>query len=183
MALEKGQDLMENINIKLNKKGFQLRFWDLKDAESLANYGNNKKIWLNMRDEYPFPYSIDDAKKAINKSKAKDQIQLAISNDHEAIGSISVTFNDDIRRKSGVLSYWIGQPFWGKGITSLSVDALSEWVFHNKDIIRLYAKVFANNPSSQKVLEKAGYNLEGHFKKAIIKDGEIIDQLLFAKVL
>ncbi len=174
---------MDDINIDLNKDTFHLRAWKSEDAESLAKYANNRNIWLNMRDEFPFPYTVGDAIKSINKSKSNNQIQLAISDNHEAIGSIGISFNNDIRRKSGVLSYWIGEPHWGKGITSLAVAALSDWGFINRDIIRLYAKIFANNPGSQRVLEKAGYVLEGQFRKAIIKEGKIIDQLLFAKVV
>ncbi|NIP58651.1 MAG: N-acetyltransferase, partial [Gemmatimonadetes bacterium] len=33
-----------------------------------------------------------------------------------------------------------------------------------------------------RVLEKAGYELEGRMRKSAIKDGEILDQLLYAYV-
>ncbi len=169
--------------IKLDIRGVHLRSWNPADAESMAKYANDKRIWLNMRDEFPFPFVVEDAERMIDKFSSKDQFQFAISNDNEAIGSIGVVVNNDIRRKSAVLSYWLGQPFWGKGIASYAVEALSNWVFLKKDIVRLYAKIFANNPASKRVLEKAGYSLEGHFRKAIIKEGKFIDQLLFAKVI
>ena len=54
-------------------------------------------------------------------------------------------------------------------------------VFSNFDIVRIFAGVFEKNKGSKRVLEKAGYELEAIHKKAIIKDGEIMDQYIYVK--
>jgi hypothetical protein len=39
-----------------------IRDWRLDDAASLAKHANNRKVWLGLRDLFPHPYSVDDAK-------------------------------------------------------------------------------------------------------------------------
>jgi RimJ/RimL family protein N-acetyltransferase len=42
---------------------------------------------------------------------------------------------------------------------------------------------YSGNPASARVLEKAGYSLEGIMRKSAIKDGKIVDQFLYAYVV
>jgi RimJ/RimL family protein N-acetyltransferase len=48
--------------------------------------------------------------------------------------------------------------------------------------VRLEADVFAWNPASARVLEKAGYQLEGRLRKAVCKDGQVIDRLVYGRL-
>ena len=48
--------------------------------------------------------------------------------------------------------------------------------------MRIHAAVYARNPASARVLEKAGFVFEGRERARYFKDGEIIDSLLYAKV-
>jgi RimJ/RimL family protein N-acetyltransferase len=45
----------------------------------------------------------------------------------------------------------------------------------------MFASAYANNPASARVLEKAGFVFEGRLRKNVIKDGQILDSLLYAK--
>lgn len=176
--------MAESIIINLDINGFLLRNWLPNDARSLAKYANNKKIWLNLRDEFPYPFIEEDAVKFINKfTSSNNLLYLAIANEFEAVGNIGVNFYNDVRRKSAVLSYWIGEPFWNRGIATEAIKKYCEYIFYNLDIIRIYAKFFERNIGSQRALEKAGFMQEGHFRKAIIKQGKILDQYLYAKVI
>jgi RimJ/RimL family protein N-acetyltransferase len=74
----------------------------------------------------------------------------------------------------------VGERFWGRGITTAAVVALSEYSFAHFDLCRLYAVVFASNAASARVLEKAGYELEARLRKSITKDGQTMDALLYA---
>ena len=47
---------------------------------------------------------------------------------------------------------------------------------------RLEAAVFGWNLASARVLEKAGYSLEGRLRRSVIKDGRIADSLLYARL-
>jgi RimJ/RimL family protein N-acetyltransferase len=64
-----------------------------------------------------------------------------------------------------------------------AVKAVTAFAFNSFDICRIQAGVFATNPASARVLEKAGYEFEGCLKKSITKFGQTIDQLIFAKVI
>ena len=87
-----------------------------------------------------------------------------------------------VNRRSAEIGYWLGEPFWGQGIATKAVGALTDYAYAHLDLIRLYATVFEWNPASARVLEKAGYAHEGRLRKSVTKDGKIIDQLLYAIV-
>ena len=74
----------------------------------------------------------------------------------------------------------LGRAFWGRGIASAAVRAVTELSFEQFDLNRLHAGVFAWNPASARVLEKAGYVLEGRLRSAVTKDGRTTDQLKYA---
>jgi [ribosomal protein S5]-alanine N-acetyltransferase len=63
-----------------------------------------------------------------------------------------------------------GEEFWGRGIMTEAVAALTDFCFDNFPLRRTSAEVFANNPASASVLEKAGFLFEGRLKKNVIKD-------------
>jgi RimJ/RimL family protein N-acetyltransferase len=46
--------------------------------------------------------------------------------------------------------------------------------------VRIYANVFEWNPASARVLEKAGYSYEGRLRKSVLKDDQLIDQLVYS---
>ena len=98
------------------------------------------------------------------------------------VGSIGLTLQEDVHRRSAEIGYWLGEPFWGRGIMSEAVPAFTAYAFATFDVCRLYATVFEWNPASARILEKAGYVLEGRLRKSVTKDGRIIDQFLFACV-
>ena len=165
----------------------KLRAWRPGDEAALVKYANNRNIWINLRDRFPHPYAMDDAIAWVQS--VKDQrpvtnfaIATATDNDDEAIGSIGLTLQEDVHRRSGEIGYWLAEPFWGRGITTRAVRALTEYAFANFDLVRLYANVFEWNPASGRVLEKAGFTLEGRLRKNITKDGNTIDQFVYALV-
>lgn len=161
-----------------------IRSFRLNDAESLAGYANNRNIWLNLRDGFPYPYTVKDAitfiKSVIN---APDETIFAICSDENCIGSIGFHLQQDVSSKSAEIGYWLGEPFWRKGIGSDVLEAITGYAFENFSIVRLFAYVFEWNKVSAHILEKNGYILEGILKKSIFKDNKLIDSMLYAKVI
>lgn len=161
-----------------------LRHWNKDDAESLARYANNRKIWRNLRDAFPHPYSLEDAHNFISMVQAQDPITyFCIEVDGEAAGSIGFTLHSDVERVSAEIGYWLGEPFWNQGIMSEVLKCVTEYAIREHNLTRVYAVPFEWNPASDRVLEKAGYQLEGRMRRSAIKDGEIVDQLLYACVV
>ena len=150
---------------------------------ALVKYADNRNIWLNLKDRFPNPYREADAQKWIERASAQQsELTYAIASNEEAIGGIGLQLQHDVHRRSAEIGYWLGEPFWGQGIATKALAALTEYAFVNLGLIRLYASVFEWNPASARVLEKAGYTYEGRLRKSVTKDGKTIDQLLYAIV-
>jgi RimJ/RimL family protein N-acetyltransferase len=153
------------------------------DAESVAKYANNRRISINLRDRFPYPYTRADAEGFLAAASAqRPETDFAIASRSEVIGGIGFHPQADVHRLTAEVGYWLGEPFWGRGIATQAVRALSEWIFATTPLVRLYAHVFAWNPASARVLEKAGFTLEGRMRSSVIKDGRVIDQLMYGIV-
>lgn len=161
---------------------FSLEKWRYDFVPSLAKYANNLKIGDNLRDGFPFPYTEDDARKFIDtclEKGDKNQLFYAILVDKEAIGCISIQVQDNVYKKSAELGYFIGEPFWGRGITSKAVQQICNEAFECFDIVRIFAEVYEYNIASCKVLENAGFNLEGIKEKSIYKNEKIYNSYIY----
>ena len=154
------------------------------DQASIVRYANNRRVWLNLRDAFPHPYTRADADAWLRRVVGQDPpTQCGVEVEGEVVGSIGLTLQEDVHRRSAEIGYWLGEPFWGRGLMTEAVPAFTAYAMATFDVCRLYATVFEWNPGSARVLEKAGYVLEGRLRKSVIKDGRTIDQFLFAYVL
>ncbi|WP_414733240.1 GNAT family N-acetyltransferase [Acetobacterium carbinolicum] len=162
-----------------------LRKWAEEDANQLAAALNNKKILDNLRDGLPFPYTVEDAKeyiKAMQDSEVDNTFAYAITDEDRVIGSIGVFRKDNIHFRTAELGYYIAEPDWGQGHGTRAVKQICELVFETTDIIRIFAEPFARNLGSCRILEKAGFQLEGLLRKNAIKNGQTEDMKLYALV-
>lgn len=151
------------------------------DAQALVRHANNRNIWRNLRDRFPYPYSHRDAFRWLRQvSLQTPPHDFAIATEDELIGAIGLQPQEDVHRQSAEIGYWLAEPYWGQGIATRAVRAMTEYTFAKTPVVRLYAMVFAWNPASARVLEKAGYVLEGRLRKSVLKDNELIDQLVYA---
>ncbi|QJW89121.1 GNAT family N-acetyltransferase [Spirosoma taeanense] len=158
-----------------------IRSWQRDDEQTLPKHANNREVWLNLRDRFPHPYTQADAQQWIESVVgAYPETGFAITVEGEAVGAIGLVLHDDIERCSAEVGYWLGQTYWGRGIITAALKAFTRYVFSEFELTRLYAVPFLRNPASIKVLEKAGYQCEGIMRRSAIKDGQIIDQALYA---
>jgi [ribosomal protein S5]-alanine N-acetyltransferase len=167
--------------MKLVSDTIILREFRDSDKDKLATLCNNKKIWNNVRDLLPYPYSEENAKEFIKACKEENpQVNFAIQYKDEFVGCIGLVKQSDVYKKSAEIGYWIGEPYWGLGIATKAVGLIVDYGFHTLGFIRIYSGVFDFNKASQKVLEKNGFALEGIFKKSVYKNGSIIDEYRYA---
>jgi ribosomal-protein-alanine N-acetyltransferase len=153
------------------------------DAESLAHHANDHEIWINLRDRFPHPYTLADARAWIAHAVSNEEPpSFAIDVDGEVVGGIGLRLNDDVERISAEIGYWVGRAYWGRGIATDAVRAVTEHAFTTRDLTRVYALPFADNAASIRVLEKAGYVREGLLRRSAIKHGIVRDQLMYATV-
>jgi RimJ/RimL family protein N-acetyltransferase len=151
------------------------------DVESLVTYADNRNIWINLRDRFPHPYSKRDGHAFIRHVREQHpETAFAIAVNGEAAGGIGFQLQSDVERVSAEIGYWLGEPFWGRGIATEALVALTQHAIATHGLTRVYALPFAWNVASCRVLEKAGYLLEGRLRRSAIKDGVVTDQLQYA---
>jgi RimJ/RimL family protein N-acetyltransferase len=159
-----------------------IRPWRLDDAESLVRHANNRKIWIALRDIFPHPYGIEDARTFLRSVTNSDPATLfCIEVDGAAVGGIGIRIGADVHRQTAELGYWLGEEFWRGGIMTEAVAVFTDFCFKNFQLRRIYAEPFGNNPGSARVLEKAGFTFEGRLKNNVLKDGKVLDSLLYAR--
>jgi [ribosomal protein S5]-alanine N-acetyltransferase len=159
-----------------------VRPWRSDDAESLARHANNRKIWLAVRDLFPHPYTIQDAHKFLQRTISEQpEMKFCVEIQDAAVGGIGVHQGHDVYRHTATVGYWLGEQFWGRGVMTEALTAVTDFCFDKFPLRRISAEVFANNAASARVLEKAGFIFEARLKNNVVKDGEVLDSLLYAR--
>lgn len=155
--------------------------WEENDVEALLKYAGNPKITQFMSDGFAGISTPEGAVRFIAfANSGSDKIYRAIDVDGEVVGGIGVSVQTDIYRKNAELGYWLAEPFWGKGITTKAIGMLVSEAFGQLDITRIFARPFHTNKASHRVLEKAGFRLEAVLEKTVFKNGEYLDEYIYA---
>lgn len=158
-----------------------LRPWREGDEESLVRHASNRQIWNNVRDFFPYPYTPRDAHSWVRSNKSYQQPNnLAVDLNGQAIGNIGFTVKDDIYRFNAEIGYWVSQDYWGRGIMTEAVPIMTNYIFENFQVNRIFACVLEGNIGSMKVLESAGYQHEAIHRKAAIKNNQYLDEHIFS---
>jgi len=160
-----------------------VRSWRPADAGAIVEHADDRLVWLSLRDQFPHPYTRRDARRFLaSVVGARPETNFAIEVDGAAVGGIGFRIQTDVERIGAELGYWLGQKYWGRGIATAAVRAVTEHALVSHDLVRVFALPFAHNRASARVLEKAGFALEGVLRSSAIKDGRIVDQLLYARI-
>jgi len=165
----------------IRREKYLLRPWDAADAMSLASHANNPRISVNLRDGFPYPYTLKDARQWLKMiSENKSDMILAIEVEGEAAGGIGLHGMKDVYRYNAELGYWLAEKFWGRGIISDAVGVLVNYAFTHTRWLRIYASIYEHNVPSMRVLEKNGFIREAIHRKAVMKQGKLLDEHLFS---
>ena len=106
---------------------------------------------------------------------------FAIEFEGNFCGVIGLIAQTDIYKKTAEIGYWVGEPFWNKGIASNAVKLITDYGLNQLDFIRIHTGIFEYNIGSMRVLLKNGYEKDGIFKNALFKNGQIWDEHRFSK--
>ena len=139
----------------------------------------------NLRDGIPYPYTEKDGEEFINAMLLSDKnttFAYAIEVEGKAAGSITAFRQSNIHSRTAELGYYISEEYWGKGIMTQAVRQICEYIFGNTDIIRIFAEPFSYNTASCRVLEKAGFKLEGILRSNAYKNGKILDMKMYSLI-
>jgi ribosomal-protein-alanine N-acetyltransferase len=178
------EEFKQKLDMQVSLERCAIREWRLDDAPSLTRHANNRRVWLGLRDFFPHPYAIENGNEFLRQATAeKPTTKFCIDIEDAAAGGIGIRIGEDVHRHVGQLGYWLGEEFWGRGIMTEAVSEFVNYCFKKFPLHRIYAEAYANNLASARVLEKAGFVLEGRLRKNVVKDGKVLDSLLFAKTV
>jgi RimJ/RimL family protein N-acetyltransferase len=159
----------------------KLRHFSISDAPRLAELANNPKISINLRDAFPSPYTLANAQNFIAMCSAYQPAQVfAIEYNDEYVGNIGLHPEKDVYRKSAEIGYFLGEPYWNKGIMTEAVKQMVKYGFENLGIVRIHTGIFEYNIASQRVLEKCGFKKEAIFEKAVFKNNQLWNEVRYA---
>jgi RimJ/RimL family protein N-acetyltransferase len=162
--------------------GCALRPWRPADRDNLVRHADNRLVWRNLTDTFPHPYTLQDADGWLAScAQPGRSVHLAITVDDAAVGGVGAIAGSGIGCAGADFGYWLGQAFWGRGIATAAARALADQLLGAGAFARLQAPVFAWNPASMRVLEKAGFVREGVLRHSVTKDGCLIDSVLYAR--
>ena len=167
--------------MKLTLQTCEVRSWELRDLDALVTHANNRNVSINLRDRFPFPYAGRDGREFIRLARnMRPESLFAIAVAGDAVGGIGFVLSHDVERVSTEVGYWLGEAYWGRGIATEALIAVTHYAIATHGFTRLFALPFAHNVASCRVLEKAAYTLEARLRNSAIKDGRICDQLQYA---
>ncbi|RSD28430.1 GNAT family N-acetyltransferase [Mesobacillus subterraneus] len=162
-----------------------LRLFQKADAEAVTRMCNNYNIYKNTL-YLPYPYSVDDAlawiERHLDHFLADQSYEFAITDKKsgEVYGAIALSNNQKF--KHGELAYWVGEEYWGKGYATEAARAVVEFAFQEKKLHKVFARHFASNPASGKVLQKLGMKKEGLLIDHVIKEGQYEDLVYYGLI-
>jgi [ribosomal protein S5]-alanine N-acetyltransferase len=160
-----------------------VRSWRMEDADAVVRHANNINVARQLRDRFPHPYTRANAMAFLKAAVASsDMSNLAIEVNGQAAGAIGYVRGSDVERYSAEIGYWLGEDYWGRGITSEALVLVTGHVFSVLNLLRLFALPFADNAGSIHVLEKAGYVREATLRSSSVKYGKARDQALYVRI-
>lgn len=130
----------------------------------------------------PYPYPDGAAEvwilSVIGKEKTTSSRTWAIEMGDELVGAISLNVDDE--NKIAEIGYWLGVPYWGKGIMTEAGLAVVKYGFEELGLEKIYGRYFVSNPASGRVLQKIGMTYEGHLRKHVRKAGVSRDLMQYS---
>lgn len=161
----------------------KLRPWQNEDLVDLVRLADNPKIASQSRDTFRQPYTEEAGKAWLQIATQPDATVFVIEYNGQFAGGIGYHPGKDIERCNAEIGYWLGEPFWGKGLATQAVKLLVEKVKATGQFTRLFAMPFAANQGSRRVLEKAGFTLDAVLSRAAVKNGQIKDICIYSMVI
>lgn len=158
-----------------------LRRYDENDIPLLVEYLNNPRVTAHLTSRIPQPYTINDAQWWVREGSTQGYTR-AIEWENRLVGTIGANRGQFEFSRSAEIGYWLAEPFWGNGIATAALSAVTTEIFRDTDIVRLFANVVEGNTASCRVLEKCGYQQEALLQKAFFKHDIFNNAHLYVKL-
>lgn len=156
--------------------------WGEQHFHKLYPLANNPNIAKNLKDSFPQPYTLHDARFWIEHNiKFNPPQNFAIEQDGVLVGAIGSHLGKDELRTNMEVGFWIGEKYWGNGIATEALRLFAPYLFRRFPVYRVFATVYDFNVPCMRVLQKAGFEEEAILKGGYIKNGQVGDVFQFVK--
>jgi RimJ/RimL family protein N-acetyltransferase len=182
--LPRPTDGSPSVPVKPAGPAVTLRPWARADAATFLRLAADREIWLNLRERFPHPLTLPAAELWIaDHAEARAPLHaFAVIAAGELAGGLTLRRREEPHAICADLTFWVGRPFWGRGIATAAVGAATAYAFDTLGLERVQAFVYDWNAASSRVLEHAGFAFEGRLRRYVLKDGRSADALLYAKL-
>jgi ribosomal-protein-alanine N-acetyltransferase len=160
-----------------------LREWRMSDEDALVRHANDRRVSIELRDRFPYPYTAAHAAEWLGRNigvTPATAFAIIERGTDVPVGGVVLLRKDDVERISAEIGYWLGVAAWGRGLATSAVKAATAYAFDALELERVFAIANVRNTASARVLEKAGFVLEGTMRRAVIKEGVVLDQFMYA---
>lgn len=163
--------------------GLRLRSWHSDDLDDLLRHADDAEVVRGLSHRFPHPYTRADGEAFLAGQVVdlRDPV-FAIEIDGRACGGIGLRLGQGECAVGADLGYWLGRAHWGKGHMTRIVGMFAPWALREFALERLQATVFDFNAASACVLEKNGFAHEATLRRAVRKDGQVHDLLMYARL-
>jgi ribosomal-protein-alanine N-acetyltransferase len=160
---------------------YRLRPFRESDADALVPLANDAEVSRYLQAHFPFPYSRRNAEMWLEKVVPMSvPANFAIEVDGALAGGLGFTILNGSQAGVAEIGYWLGRPYWGRGIMTEALQSALRYGFGRLDVRRIQSMVMAPNVASAHVLEKSGFTLEGRLTAYYIdRENNIHDALLY----
>ena len=140
-----------------------LRHWEESDAEDLYKYASNPDVGPIAG--WPPHQSIEESLDVIkNVLNGKEVYAICLKEDGKAIGAIELKLNGHTdmtdRDDECELGYWLGKPFWGRGIMPEAANEILRHAFDDCGMEKVWCGYYDGNNKSKRVQEKLGFEYQ-----------------------
>ncbi len=165
----------------------QLRPFVYADAPAIAKLANHPQIDRYLRHDFPRPYEVEHAVAFCQACELNEQdgfsIHRIIEVDGKVAGLISAEFSTRVEDCGVEIGYWLGIPFWNRGIMTHALCLWTDYLFAEYEWAqRLVCQILVGNVASERVAEKAGYEREAVLRDSLCKNGEVLDIMLYVRL-
>ncbi|WDR01545.1 GNAT family N-acetyltransferase [Devosia algicola] len=146
------------------------------DAERITLFLSDYAVASNLA-RVPFPYRMADARAWLRGRRPDlppEDTNFAIELAEEGYAG-QVGFH---RGDNGVIiGYWLGPPFWGRGIMTEAVTAALDWFFNTSNADKVLSGVFVFNLASLAIQAKLGFTETGRSSVLSLARGTEVEHI------
>lgn len=120
-----------------------VRDWQQSDKAALLPLANNRNVWRNLTHLFPHPYTDANADQWFARLASMSPVtHWVIEADGQLVGGIGLILGEGVHSRSAQLGYRLGEPFWGRGIATAAVQAMTAHALPTYSLCRIEAAVF-----------------------------------------